>query len=501
MARATQPSHRWTELDGLRTSFLDRCEQASALTIPKVCPPSEYTQFNDSLGHDYQSVGAQAVNHLTNKIMLAAFAPSRPFVRLDPGPQVLADAAQAGVDEGTVKLVLAEAERKMVRALDQKGIRPKIYSAIRHLIVVGTVMLCMEDKFRVIGLRQFVCKRDVQGEVIEMLIREVIPKDELEAELQPYCTKQDEQSVVLFKWFKRVGDHWEMTQWLDNEQLPDQFNGRWKLNKCPYKVIAWDLADTDDYGTGHVEDYGGALRALSSLSEAELDAAIIASEFRWLVSPRSATRPEDFRNSRNGDALSADDGDINMLQSNKSQDLAAIDVISQRNIQVIARGFLLNSAMVRDAERVTAQEIRLLAVELETALGGVYSRLASELQLPIAEWLMGELKIELDGTDIEVVIITGLDALSRSGDLDALRGFLGDLAQASSLPPPVLQLLNFNELVNRVAQGWGVDIKDLVKSPEQQQAEQQQAAEQQAIQEATTAGAVAAAETAGAQQV
>ena len=44
--------------------------------------------------------------------------------------------------------------------------------------------------------------------------------------------------------------------------------------------------------------------------------------------------------------------------------------------------FLLNSSIQRNAERVTASEIRFMAEDLEQALGGIYSILSQEFQLP-----------------------------------------------------------------------------------------------------------------------
>lgn len=52
--------------------------------------------------------------------------------------------------------------------------------------------------------------------------------------------------------------------------------------------------------------------------------------------------------------------------------------------------FLLNSAVQRQGERVTAEEIRYVAGELEDTLGGVYSILAQELQLPLAKRLLNQ---------------------------------------------------------------------------------------------------------------
>lgn len=496
-------SSRWMQLDGLRQGFIDRCERYAALTLPKICLPREYQQDNDSLTHDYQAVGAQAVNHLTNKIMLAMFAPSRPFVRLEPTDKVLAQVREMQISEEQVRMVLSNAERKVVRELDKRALRPKLYEALKHLVIVGNVLLYFsKDTMRVLGIKKFCAKRNVNGTVIEILIKECLLYDELEDNVKEYCQthrgmKYDpETRVDLFKWLRLDGKTWRMTQWVDDKQLPKEFDGRWPEARCPYKVLAWDLADESDYGTGLVEDYHGDLAAVSTLSEAQLNAAILASEFRWLVNPGGMTKPEDFNNSENGSALPGTEGDISLIQSGKVGELQIMQAINQDYINRIGRGFLLTSAMIRDAERVTAEEVRLQATELETSLGGAYSRLAADMQSPIAGWLLEVIDVDIKGTDIEIVIVTGLDALSRSGDLDALRGFLSDLAGLAQLPPAVQQRLNVEDIVLRFAQGWGVDPQGLVKPEQQVQQEIQAASAMQSQQEITTAQGVANAEAA-----
>ena len=65
-----------------------------------------------------------------------------------------------------------------------------------------------------------------------------------------------------------------------------------------------------------------------------------------------------------------------MLQTDKQYDLRVVVDAIQRFEERMSFAFLLNAAVQRDAERVTAQEIRYMANELETALGGVYSLLS-----------------------------------------------------------------------------------------------------------------------------
>jgi hypothetical protein len=72
---------------------MDRVERYAALTINKVCLPEGFNAESTDQTHDYQSAGAQGTNHLTNKVMLALFAPSRPFFRVAAGPDSTAQLA------------------------------------------------------------------------------------------------------------------------------------------------------------------------------------------------------------------------------------------------------------------------------------------------------------------------------------------------------------------------------------------------------------------------
>jgi hypothetical protein len=84
--------------------------------------------------------------------------------------------------------------------------------------------------------------------------------------------------------------------------------------------------------------------------------------------------------------------------------------------------FLLNSAIQRNAERVTAEEIRYMAQELEAALGGIYSTLSQEFQLPFVTRVMFQMERQkklpvLPEGLVKPAIITGVEALGRGNDV------------------------------------------------------------------------------------
>jgi len=485
---------RWQQLDGQRRGFMGRCEKYAAYTLPKICLPSGFKQNSQELDHDFQAVGAQAVNHLSNKMVLSLFAPSSTFFRLDASETAKEVFTELNMSPEDIVPMLAKTEREAVALLDRKAMRPKIYEAVKHLIVTGNVLLCLEEtgEARVIGLKRYAVRRSMSGRVIELIIVDTVLMDELEDDVQSYVEKEvgysEDRKVNLYRWIRfRDGDY-HMTQWVDQVQLPEDFNGKWAEEDMPYRVLTWDLADGEDYGTGLVEDYSSDFAGLSALSQSQVQGAILASEFRWLVNPAGLTRVEDFNETPNGSAMPGTEGDITLIESGKSRDLNVVINMVSEYVNRIGRGFLLGSLLVRQAERVTAEEIRMTANELETALGGGYSRLAVDFQGPVARWLLKLLKVEI-ADKFEVTVITGLDALSRTSDLDDAKLWLQDMALANSLPEQMQMRIKWDQLSSIFATPRRIDVSRIWKTDQEMAAEQQAAQEQEAMRMAAQAGA------------
>lgn len=501
MAHAQDASGRWSQLDGLRRGFIRRCEKFAAYTIPKLCTPDGYDQNSQSLQHDFQAVGAQAVNHLANKLMLALFAPSRPFFRLDPNAALKAQLAAADVPEDKIADLLVEGEKAAITELDKMAMRPKLYEAVKHLIVLGNVLLTLEKNARVIGIKNYCARRSNSGQLLELIIADKVMFDELEPEVQQVClnypgfkdASRADRQVTLFRWITRTAEgDYVMTTWVDKYLLPKKFSGKWSEKNLPFRVLTWDLSDDAHYGTGLVEDYHGDFAGMSTLSKAQIMGAILSSEFRWLVNPSGATRVEDFRDSENGAALPGLKDDVTIVQSGKAQDLQIVLSTAQEYIRRIGSGFLLGSAVTRDAERVTAEEIRMQAQELETSLGGAYSRLAVDFQLPMALWLMARVGLGKGDEGVEPTIVTGLDALSRNGDYEALKRILADAAALAQLPEMLQARMKMDAVIKALARHERVNVDSFFYSEAEMQQMAQQAQAQEQQQMAAQAGANAA---------
>lgn len=494
--------------------MLRRFEKYAGFTLPRLMTGDGYNPYSDELRHDWQSVGAQAVNFLVNKLVLTLFAPSRPFIRLELNEDWKArfQAENPNFEDKDITEMLAAGERKVTSELDKmEGFRPRLYTLLAHLVTFGNVLAYLPDDkdetIAVYSVKRWVLRRTGTGAIKCLLIREEMKFDELKPNVQADVKAQTDArkyqpgtKVAYFRMITRNDKGgYEMAQYVDGTRLSSEFDGAWGSEReLPYVVLTWNREEENPYGTGHVEDYAGDFSTLSSLSEAEVTGAILASEFRWLLDPNGQTRPDQLETSKNGDVLAGRDGDLTLITSDKSGAVQAVSAVAQDRIRRIGQGFLLNTAVTRDAERVTAEEIRMQATELETGLGGAYSRIALELQGPVARWLLKRLKLKLNDTQLEVTVITGLDALSRSGDLDNLRAALGDVAGLQNLAAgPVAAELELGNILSAIFTGHGLAagtfVKSAQKKAQEQAAAQQAAAQQTALEAGTQAGAQAGA--------
>ena len=196
---------------------------------------------------------------------------------------------------------------------------------------------------------------------------------------------------------------------------------------------------------------------------------------------------------RNGDIITGSRDDVSVLQTDKQYDLRVV----QESIRALEERMSLHSyytAIQRDAERVTAQEIRYMAEQLETSMGGIYSLLSLEFQLPLVKLLMKRMSQTKEipalpkGT-VKPTIITGIEALGRGNDLQKLREFIAEFVNLAQVNPQVMQTLNPGDLIKRIATGLGIETDGLIKSEEQMQAEmmaQQDQMMQEQLMNATT---------------
>jgi len=452
-------------------------------TLPYLYPLDE-SESHTEMQHDYQSVGAQATNHLANKLAMTLFRPGVPFFRLDLTKEQLEELAAAGMSDEDTELALSLTEKESTKRLEKKKLRTAILMALKGIIVLGNSLLYVPKKksAQVYSLRDYVIQRDMGGDFFKIITKDThvvatLPDDI--KNLVRLSTDVDdddlEQEVTIYTGIERQPDgRWSVWQEIENYFRVPREIGVYTEEDLPWIPLTWNLVRGHDYGTGLVEEYAGDYHTYSSLAEALVNLSSIVSDIKILVNPMGQTDVEDLNDADSGTYVYGNADDISFLQLEKFQDMKFLHDQMETYSRRIGAGFLFNTAVVRDAERVTAEEIRMQANELEGSLGGVYSRLGEEAQLPIARLILVDLDDALK--DIEPTIITGMEALSRTSELDQMMLFFQDLALLAELPPEVAERLNYKGVMTRLGSARMVDYKDFMLDEEEVKANREERA-------------------------
>lgn len=481
---------RYEHATAARLPFLTRARKCSELTIPTLYP-LEGASSATSFPTPYQSLGARGVNHLSAKLLLTLLPPNAPFFRLVMDSSVREEVAPDS-SKGDVDLALSRAEKAIMQEIDTAATRVQAFEAIKHLIVSGNVLICWPDptkgKVRVYPLDRYIVHRDFEGEVQDIIILETVSPLMLPERAKPLVAKDtdktddSEREIDLYTCVHRDEKGWNVFQEIEDKTVPGSQGFYPKDRTLPWLPLMFDYIDGSDYGRGHIEQYYGDLKSLELLTKAIVEGSAAAARVLFLVTPNGFTSEQDIAETTNGGIITGNVDDVGVLQMQKHNDFRVAKETIAAITERLSYSFLLNSAIRRDAERVTAEEIRYMAQELESSLGGVYSLLSTSFQLPLVRIILDKLetKGELPPMPENVVrpqIVTGLEGLGRGDDLNRLSEFLQDiqmLAQAEG----VRSEMHVGEIINRIGAARGIEIQGLVKT-EEEKAQEQEAAQKQ----------------------
>lgn len=482
----------YKELTKDQLQYLDRAREASLLTIPQLYPP-EGSDSHTKYPTPYQSLGAKGVNNLANKIVLSLFPPSTAFFKLGLSP---ADMAALGKAEGQVKQAMGVLEQSIINEMEVSSLRPKLVHLIKQLIVGGSCIIYIPDEGQpeIFSLAEFGVRRDKKGNVIRMAISQRVAYPALDEETQKQLPQDEitddirtgKKMLTMYTAVLRVGtDKYQVFQEIMGKRI-EGTEGTYTKDNCPYVFVPF-VDTAEDYGRSYIEDFIGDLQSYEGLRQAILEGAAESARILYVLRPNATVSIKALKNARSGDVISGNPEDISTVQNDKRLDMSVTQREAENLKQDLAITFLLDSAVRRDAERVTAAEIRQVSQELEVALGGIYSTLANSLQSPLVKLYMTRLvnqgkinKVLKDSLNLEIT--TGAAALGRGTDFNVLNTFVQTLGQIAANPASA-EYVHMSELIARLAYSLDINIAKLVVSEEERTmqalAQQQQQMEQQ----------------------
>ena len=486
-----------------REDFLDMARRCAALTLPYLLTEDGHSH-GGRLQQPYQSLGSKGVNALSSKLMLSLFPIQTSFFKLQ-----INDAEIAKIPELTpeirseIDMNLSKMEKMVMQQMAESSDRVQLTAAMKHLIVTGNVLIFAGKKaLKVFPLDRYVIERDGDGNVIEIITRELVDRSLLPAEFQKKQSllegnnsnavgedgpkfgvaqgkggRNDAEVYTICK--LEDGSHrWH--QECDGKEIKGSRSTS-PLKHSPWLPLRFNVVDGESYGRGRVEEFFGDLSSLDALTRSLIEGSAAAAKVVFMVSPSATTKPQSLAKAGTGAIIQGRAEDVSVVQANKGADFRTVQEMIRDLSQRISDAFLILN--VRQSERTTATEVREVQMELDRQLSGIYGSLTVELLTPYLNrklHLMQRSKQmpSLPKGLIMPTVVAGLGGVGRGEDRAALIEFMQTVGQAMG-PEALAQYIDPTEFLKRLAAASGIDTLNLVKSPETMANEQQQAQQQQ----------------------
>ena len=466
---------RYSQLQSGRTQFLDMAVECSELTLPYLVTRDDNSTGKRQLLQPYQSVGAKAVVTLAAKLMLAILPPQTAFFKLQVRDDKLGETLDPMM-RSELDLSFSKIERLIMDYIAASSDRVVVHQALKHLIVSGNALVFMgKDGLKHYPLQRYVVNRDGNGNVIEIVTKELISRKVLGISPPPtdspngeYGDTEDDAEVYTCVKMDESSGSWRWHQEVD-DMILDGSQSTAPKNASPWLVLRFNTVDGEDYGRGRVEEFIGDLRSLDGLSQSLVEGASVASKVVFLVSPSATTKPGTLAKAGNGAIIQGRPEDVGVVQVGKTADFATAANLAAQIEKRILEAFLVMN--IRNAERVTAEEVRLTQLELEKSLGGLFSLLTVEFLVPYLNrtLLILQRSNQIPRLPKDVVrpkIVAGINSLGRGQDNEALTRFIQTVAQTLG-PEALMKFIDPSEAIKRLAAAQGIDVLNLVRSAEQ----------------------------------
>lgn len=517
MATAEQ---RYRALQYERDNYLDRGRSAARLTIPYLIPTSNEPrrENSESFPLPWNGIGARGVHNLASRLLIALLPPTESFFRFTVDEVAMQQQEKQLANQGAtedqiaqmkseIELALNRLELSVLRSIETSNDRVAVHEALVHLIVAGNCLLYVsEDGLQCFHLNRYVLLRDPMGNPVEAVVCEELEIDQLPASIRDALKEeQDELKGMLddelpvaghektVKVFTRITWEGKRVRWhqeLKGKEI-EGTSGSARTESSPWLPLRMIRVDGSSYGPGYVESACIAdLQTAEALSQAVAECALVSAQVKHLVKPSGVTNAKQLAEAANGAYLPGNPDDVFTVQVQKGGDLNVAMTALQRIEARLAQAFML--ADMRDAERVTAEEVRLQALQLENSLGSIYAILTVEFQ---SKYIARKLELftrsggmtQLPEGLVKPMVSVGLAAVGRGNDLEKTARFMQILQQTIG-PEGLAQYVIPSELIRRLASSMGISPLGLVKTEQQLAAEAQQQQQMAMAQQAAAAG-------------
>lgn len=481
------PSEFYSKYVKNRKDYETRAESYAELTIPYAIRKDGANKSTQIPFKRAQSYCGGLVNGLKSKMGLTLLPPSTSSFKFVPNSEQIREQFgenREALDELNMKLSSYTA--RINASIETQQIRPATFQMLEQQIVVGSVVVekLPKDGIIIHTLKSFAVKLDRRGRALGICIVEKLYKEDLPEGITVKDEKQEEFDLYTLV-YKTEEGKWILKQELENTLVGEEISYKNDMD-LPFRYLGWKWATGESYHRPYVEDYYDDMVQLNHLAELLTRGSLAAAKVLFLVDESvGRTDKKDIAEAPTGAYRYGNADDVKVVQAGKNYDFQ-VPMEREANLKrELSKMFLSNESTTRDAERVTAYEVQIMARELESStLGGIYSSMA----LGYNKWLIHQIMLEEKMTfeTIDTEILTGLDALGRSQEAQKLDGFVQRLVTLG-----MQDYIKEEELVTRYAAYDGIATEGLINTSKEvaDTRQKRQQAQAQAQAQESVAGA------------
>lgn len=494
---------RYTTLDGLRSSVLDRAYTHASFTIPRLYLNRYHESYNqeDYLPELYSSKPASVIKKLASTFA-NTLVPTNdtPFFELKFGPEV---------DEQTRELLkdfVVQAEMLVLDAIQASNFREKLYMSLEHAIVLPGSLMFQEKlgSFKVYHPNQFIIRRDGDGIIkeywtVDWVVTELLDED-IKNINKGKPTHQIGEHEPLYTHVYLEGGTWKV----DREFREVKYETGKSYDDLPYYFLGWTPVAGEDWSRSLVEDNFATIKSLEMASKALVEGLAAGSKGLVNLDSHSSATIDDVQTTNWG-FVSIPKGSMEFLQPQVSQTISVALAAIQAFESALDDAFLTRSASDLTGERVTAFQVNQSTTENQQARGGVLVTMEQNLQAMVRRTisllakegsLNQDLVDALDDGDITISVASGLDAIGRQVDILRQDAVL----ERTANDPEMRAWMKMDKFAKNYVRSSGLDPTVYTKSEEEFAAEQQ-AQQQQQLQAAAAQQTVESAGSIAEQQL
>lgn len=460
-------------------------------TVPGVFPKDSDPGLgrNQQIEQDFQSLGALLINNLSAKLCNVLFPQNMNFFKVEATDQLIKALGSKSAQEDIKKTLLALENKANKQAMTNGGYAA-LNDLIQLLLITGNA-LCIRKNNRIIvrSLRDYAYLRDNSGYILDLILKETMLFDSLVPELRAALSASGKQyqwdsEVKLYTRVKtsvtEMGRMVTISAQADGLEIGEPATYPEMLS--PFIPVALRYRWGDNYGRGMVEDYAGAFAKLSALSEALTFYELEACKVINLVKPGATVDLQSLENAKHGDYVYGDPNSISKLETGTGNKIAEMLADIESVFGQLAKAFLYEGN-VRQAERVTAEEIKMTAEEADRTQGGLYSSISTSIHIPLAHVLSYEVDPEillaLHADQVEFSISTGLAAIGRAQEVSALLQATQEIGMVVPILTQISQRWDKERIAESIMYARGLDPKEYSFTEKELEQLQEQLSQQQ----------------------